>query len=82
MSGSVVSVLISDVGVEYRHGELVWTERAWKPDSLHGVPRRARVETWQLPWSPMDSECENLAASMESHGQLSLDTGLVECLDS
>ena len=68
VNGSVVSVLISDVGVEYRHGELVWAERVWKPGSLRGVPWRARVETWQLPWSPMDSECGNLAASMESHG--------------
>ena len=40
MNGSVVSVLVSDVGVEYRHGELVWI---------------ARVETWLLPWSSMDS---------------------------
>ena len=50
VNGSVVSVLISDVGVEYRYGEVVW-----KPGSLHGVPWRARVETWQLPRSPMDS---------------------------
>ena len=26
-----------------------------KPGSLHGVPWTARVETLQLPWSPMDS---------------------------
>ena len=49
----VVYVLISDVGVEYRHGELVWT---------------ARVEAWQPPWSPMESACGNVVASMESHG--------------
>ena len=39
-----------------------------------GVPARrtgvdrARVEAWQPPWSPIDSECGKLAASMESHG--------------
>ena len=27
---------------------------------------RARVETWQPPWSPMESACGNRAASMES----------------
>ena len=32
------------------HGE-VW----WKRGNLHGVPWRGVVETWQLPWSPMDS---------------------------
>ena len=42
MNGSVASVLVSDVGVEYRHGELVWTQRVWKPGSLHGVPWRAQ----------------------------------------
>ena len=41
--------------MEYRHGELVWTERVWKPGSFHGVPWIASVETWQVPWSPMDS---------------------------
>ena len=30
-------------------------ERVWKPGTLHGVPWRARVETWQLSWSRMDS---------------------------
>ena len=48
----VVSVLISDVGVESRHGELVRQsacgnlaasmeshgERVWKPGSFHGAP--------------------------------------------
>ena len=29
-------------------------ERVWKLGSLHGVPWRARMETSQLPWSPMD----------------------------
>ena len=53
---------------QHRHGELVWTERVWKPGSLQGVAWRARVETLQLPCGPMDSEC--------------LDTRLVECLDS
>ena len=37
------------------------------PSRRTGVDR-ARVDAWQLPWSPMDSECGNLAASMESHG--------------
>ena len=30
-------------------------ERVWKRGSFHGVPWIAIVETWQLPWSPMDS---------------------------
>ena len=49
----VVSVIISDLGVENRHGELVWT---------------ARVEAWQPPWSPKERACGSLAASTESHG--------------
>ena len=76
VNGSVVPVLISDVGVEHPYGELA--ERVWKPGSLHGVPWRARVETWQLTWSPIDSTGGNLAASMESHGLRSLDAGLVD----
>ena len=43
VNGSAASVLISDVGVEYRHGELVWTEGVWKPGSLHGVPWIAQL---------------------------------------
>ena len=30
-------------------------ERVWKRGCFHGVPWIASVETWQLPWSPMDS---------------------------
>ena len=48
------------------HGE-VW----WIRGNLHGVPWRGVVETWQPPWSPMEKSGGNVAASMESPGQLS-----------
>ena len=44
--------------------EMVWKRGSFhgvpwrgveKSGSLHGVPWRGVVETWQLPWSPMDS---------------------------
>ena len=39
--------------------------------NLHGVPWRGVVDTWQPPWSPMEKCGGDVAASMESHGQLS-----------
>ena len=42
----------------------------WKRDSLHGVPWRGVVETWQPPWSPMERCGGNVATSMESHGEV------------
>ena len=44
-----------------------YCEVVWKPGSLHGVPWRARVETWQLPWSPMDGAVGILDILMEYH---------------
>ena len=49
-------------GAENWYGEVVW-----KPGSLHGVLWRARVETWQLPWSLMDSAVWVLDILMEYH---------------
>ena len=102
--GSVVSLLISDVGMrgmKYRqypwsaetfqlpwstmeslvaacvesHGVLVWstdTENWYDEVCVEiwqspRVPWRARVETWQLPWSPMDSVVWILDILMEYH---------------
>ena len=42
----------------------------WKRDSLHGVPWRGVVDTWQPPWSPMERCGGNVATSMESHGEV------------
>ena len=53
MNGSVVSVLISDVGMS---------------GAEHSIMESLGAETCQLPWSSMESECGNLAASMEPHG--------------
>ena len=55
----------------------LWTRGVWKTfgtgdDGIwsHSWSPTRRVETWQLPWSPMDSEWRSLAASMESHGEV------------
>ena len=55
----------------------LWTRVVWKTfgtgdDGIwsHSWSPTRRVETWQLPWSPMDSEWRSLAASMESHGEV------------
>ena len=54
-----------------------WTRVVWKTfgtrdDGIwsHSWSPTRRVETRQLPWSPMDSEWRSLAASMESHGEV------------
>ena len=46
-------------------------QRVEKRSNLHGVPWRGVVETWQPPWSPVEKCAGDVAASMESHGQLS-----------
>ena len=43
----------------------IWSH-SWSPTR--------RVETWQLPWSSMDSKWECLATSMESHGECVVET--------
>ena len=55
----------------------LWTRVVWKvfgtcDDGIwsHSWSPTRRVETWQLPWSSMDSEWRSLAASMESHGEV------------
>ena len=48
----------------------------WKRGSFHGVPWIASGEVWQPPWSPMERCGGNVAASMESHGQLSSGCGV------
>ena len=44
-------------------------QRRWRgvPSRRTGVDR-ARVDAWQPPWSPMESACGNVVASMESLG--------------
>ena len=57
MNGSVVSVLISDVGISGTEH----SQHPWSPmEFWYGVPVR---RTGTVKW------CGNLAASMESHGE-------------
>ena len=61
----------------------LWTRVVWKTfgtsdDGIwsHSWSPTRRVETWQPPWSPMERCGGNVAASMESHGQLSSGCGV------
>ena len=80
VSGSEVSVLISDVGMSgTEHSQHSWSV-PWRSETEHSqhpwsVPWRSETEHSQRPWSPMEFGSENwyrgnLAASMESHGEL------------
>ena len=77
MNGSLVSVLISDVGVECRCGELVWAERVWKPGSFHGVLWSAQCGYWTFSQSNMSRSCRESSHQRFFVGHI---TGSVEHL--